>query len=108
MQYAEGETLESRIKAGPLPLADALEIALQIARALEAAHDKGITHRDLKPANVVLSPDGHIKLLDFGLAKAYSTSASGPVAPDLSHSPTVLGSTRVGMILGTAGYMSPE
>jgi serine/threonine-protein kinase len=83
-------------------------IALQIARALEAAHDKGITHRDLKPANVVLSPDGHIKLLDFGLAKAYSTSASGPVAPDLSNSPTVLGGTRVGMILGTAGYMSPE
>lgn len=108
MQYAEGETLEARLKTAPLPLADALEIGLQIARALEAAHDKGITHRDLKPANVTLSPDGHVKLLDFGLAKAYSTTASGPVAPDLSNSPTVLGGTRVGMILGTAGYMSPE
>ena len=108
MQYAEGETLEARIKAGPVPLADALEIALQIARALEAAHDKGIIHRDLKPANVILSSDGHVKLLDFGLAKAYSASASGSVSQDLSNSPTLLGSTSLGMILGTAGYMSPE
>ena len=108
MQYAEGETLEARIKAGPLPLGDALEIALQIARALEAAHDKGIVHRDLKPANVVLGPDGNVKLLDFGLAKAYSASAGGSVSPDLTNSPTLLGGTRMGVILGTAGYMSPE
>jgi serine/threonine-protein kinase len=108
MQYAEGETLEARIKAGPLPLADALEIALQIARALEAAHDKGIVHRDLKPANVILSPDGNVKLLDFGLAKAYSASSGGSVSPDLTNSPTLLGGTRIGVILGTAGYMSPE
>jgi hypothetical protein len=108
MQYAEGETLEARIKAGPLPLGDALEIALQIARALEAAHDKAIVHRDLKPANVILSPDGNVKLLDFGLAKAYTASASGSVSPDLTNSPTLLGGTRIGVILGTAGYMSPE
>jgi len=108
MQYAEGETLEARLKAGPLPLADSLEIALQIARALEAAHDKGIVHRDLKPANVILSPDGNVKLLDFGLAKAYSASGGGSVSPDLTNSPTLLGGTRIGVILGTAGYMSPE
>ena len=108
MQYAEGETLEARIKSGPLPLGDALEIALQIARALEAAHDKGVVHRDLKPANVVLSPDGNVKLLDFGLAKAYSASSGGSVSPDLTNSPTLLGGTRIGVILGTAGYMSPE
>jgi serine/threonine-protein kinase len=108
MQYAEGETLEARIKTGPLSLPDSLEIALQIARALEAAHDKGIVHRDLKPANVVLSPDGNVKLLDFGLAKAYSTSASGPVSTDLTNSPTLLRGTAIGVILGTAGYMSPE
>jgi serine/threonine-protein kinase len=93
MQYAEGETLEARIKAGAVPLADALEIALQIARALEAAHDKGIVHRDLKPANVILSSDDNVKLLDFGLAKAYSASAGGSVSPDLTNSPTLLGGT---------------
>jgi serine/threonine-protein kinase len=108
MQYAEGETLEARIKTGPLPLSDSLEIALQIARALEAAHDKGIVHRDLKPANVILSSDGHVKLLDFGLAKAYSASGGGSMSPDLTNSPTLLGGTRIGVILGTAGYMSPE
>jgi serine/threonine protein kinase len=108
MQFAEGETLAARIDAGPLPLAEALDIGWQIARALEAAHDKGIVHRDLKPANIVLSSDLKVKLLDFGLAKAYSANAGGSMSPDLSMSPTVVDGTRVGMILGTAGYMSPE
>jgi hypothetical protein len=108
MQFAEGETLAARIDKGPLPLNEALDIGLQIARALEAAHDKGIVHRDLKPANVVLSSDSKVKLLDFGLAKAYSAGGSGSLAPDLAMSPTVVDGTQVGVILGTAGYMSPE
>jgi serine/threonine-protein kinase len=108
MQFAEGETLAARIDAGPLPLREALDIGLQIARALEAAHDKGIVHRDLKPANIVLSSDSKVKLLDFGLAKAYRAGGSGSLTPDLSMSPTVVDGTQVGVILGTAGYMSPE
>jgi Protein kinase domain/WD40-like Beta Propeller Repeat len=108
MQFAEGETLAARIDSGPIPLREAVDIALQIARALEAAHDKGIVHRDLKPANIVLSSDSKVKLLDFGLAKAYSAGGSGSMTPDLSMSPTVVDGTQVGVILGTAGYMSPE
>jgi serine/threonine protein kinase len=96
MEYVEGEDLK-----GPVPLERALEIAGQIAAALEAAHEKGIVHRDLKPGNIKIKPDGSVKVLDFGLAKSVVESAE--VTPD---SPTLLSGT--GMILGTAGYMSPE
>ena len=107
MQLVEGETLGTRIDAGRVPLQETLQIGLQIARALEAAHDKGIVHRDLKPANIVLSSDGKVKLLDFGLAKAYAGDSSGS-SPSISSSPTAMEATKAGMILGTAGYMSPE
>src|SRR5437867_4825382 len=101
MEYSEGPTL-----SGPMPLVEALPLARQIAEALEAAHEKGIIHRDLKPANIKLTTDGKVKVLDFGLAKAFDngTRSSGPAtSPTLTISPT-----SAGMILGTAGYMSPE
>src|SRR5437867_369434 len=106
MELVEGPTLAERIKTGPVPIEEALAIAKQIADALEAAHDRGITHRDLKPANIKLTPDGSVKVLDFGLAKAIGDDAA---AADVSHSPTITGAgTRAGVILGTAAYMSPE
>ena len=113
MQLAEGETLADRIARGPIPVEEALAIGLQIAEGLEAAHDKGIVHRDLKPANVKVAEDAggnpQVKILDFGLAKAYeSGGTASAISPDLSGSPTVVGSTRAGVILGTAAYMSPE
>src|SRR5262245_33019299 len=105
MELVEGETLAVRINRGPIPVEEALKIALQIADALESAHQKGIVHRDLKPANVKITPEGKVKVLDFGLAKAFE---SGP-APDLLSSPTLsVVATNAGIILGTAGYMSPE
>jgi hypothetical protein len=105
MELVEGPTLADRIRKGPLPLEDALTIARQIAEALEAAHEKGIVHRDLKPGNVKVTPDGVVKVLDFGLAKA----AEGPATGNLSDSPTqTMSATRAGVILGTAAYMSPE
>src|SRR5262249_977891 len=106
MELALGETLAEWIKKGAVPLDDALKIATQIAEALEAAHEKGIVHRDLKPANIKISPNGQVKVLDFGLAKAFE----GDVAnPNLSYSPTLsLAATNAGLILGTAAYMSPE
>jgi len=106
MELAEGETLAERLQRGFLPADEALEIALQIANGLEAAHEAGIVHRDLKPANVMLSPEGKVKILDFGLGKAWQT-ADGDA--DLTHSPTLTGQmTEGGMLLGTVAYMSPE
>jgi len=107
MELVEGPTLEDRLKAGPLPLQETLEIARQVAEALEAAHDKGIVHRDLKPANIKAAPEGPIKVLDFGLATA--VGAGERESADPSASPTLtIGATEAGMILGTAAYMSPE
>jgi eukaryotic-like serine/threonine-protein kinase len=136
LELVEGETLQERIERGAIPLEDALPIARQIAEALEAAHERGVVHRDLKPANVKLQPDGGVKVLDFGLAKALDTSMpaaasansptlmrpeaepqararagwAGPAAgPDLANSPTLTAAgTQLGVILGTAAYMSPE
>ena len=90
-----------------MPLADALPIARQIADALEAAHEQGIIHRDLKPANVKVRPDGTVKVLDFGLAKALDSKVSSSV--DMMQSPTFTARhTEMGMIVGTAAYMAPE
>ena len=106
MELVEGEDLAQRLARGPIVIDDALPIARQIAEALEAAHDAGIIHRDLKPANVKVRSDGTVKVLDFGLAKAFDP---GP-AKDPANSPTItsLANTIGGMILGTAAYMSPE
>jgi serine/threonine protein kinase len=109
LELVEGEDLAERLKRGPLPVDEALAIAKQIAEALEEAHEKGIVHRDLKPANVKVTPDGRVKVLDFGLAKAYGGEAGATSAPDLSQSPTLAHTgTRAGVILGTAAYMAPE
>jgi len=107
MELVEGPTLADRIARGPIPVSEALPIAAQIAEALGAAHDQGVVHRDLKPANVKLRPDGTVKVLDFGLAKAFDER---PGEPDgLTHSPTLsMAATQAGIILGTAAYMSPE
>jgi Tol biopolymer transport system component len=106
MELVEGPTLADRIAQGPIPVDDALPIAKQIADALDAAHEQGIIHRDLKPANIKLRPDGTVKVLDFGLAKATAGDRS---SLDLSQSPTIaVEATRDGIILGTAAYMSPE
>jgi Tol biopolymer transport system component len=109
LELVPGETLAERLAHGAIPLAEALAIARQIADALDAAHSAGIVHRDLKPANIKLRPDGAVKVLDFGLAKAMSPSGSGIVGPELAASPTALPSgTQAGIILGTAAYMAPE
>ena len=111
MELAPGEDLSERLKRGPIPVGEALEIAKQIAEALEEAHEKGIVHRDLKPANVKLTPDAKVKVLDFGLAKAWSGEDAGSVSGSgaLSESPTLAHTgTAAGLILGTAAYMSPE
>lgn len=104
MELVEGETLAERISQGPIPLEEVLGIAKQIADALEAAHEKGITHRDLKPGNIIIKPGGGVKVLDFGLAKMGGT----PTAQS-DNSPTLtMGATQAGVILGTAAYMAPE
>jgi serine/threonine protein kinase/Tol biopolymer transport system component len=106
MELVEGQTLDVQIKAGAIPVEEALKLALQIAEALEAAHEKGVIHRDLKPANIKVTPDGKVKVLDFGLAKAF---AGDHAEVNLSQSPTLSeAATMQGMILGTAAYMSPE
>jgi Tol biopolymer transport system component len=108
LELVDGPTLAERIAQGPIPLDDALPIARQIAEALEAAHEQSIIHRDLKPANIKLRPDGAVKVLDFGLAKALE-SAPG-MRSDVTASPTVTtpAMTGMGVMLGTAAYMSPE
>jgi len=106
MELVEGDTLAERIKKGPLPLEEALEVCRQIAEGLESAHEKGIIHRDLKPGNIKITPEEKIKILDFGLAKAFQEE---PEAIDISKSPTLTDQmTQPGVILGTAAYMSPE
>ena len=105
LEYIEGPTLADRIAQGPIPVDEALPIAKQIAEALEAAHEAGVIHRDLKPANIKVRPDGTVKVLDFGLAKALDPSPE----TDPSQSPTLTAAaTQMGVIMGTAAYMSPE
>ena len=111
MELVEGPTLADRIAQGPIPIDEALPIAKQIAEALEAAHEQGIVHRDLKPANIKVRPDGTVKVLDFGLAKALEHVHSASSAPSMSHSPTITSPalmSGIGVLLGTAAYMSPE
>jgi eukaryotic-like serine/threonine-protein kinase len=109
LELVEGPTLADRIAQGPIPLDEALPIARQIAEALEAAHEQGIVHRDLKPANIKLRPDGMVKVLDFGLAKALEPmSAASPSVTALPTITTPAMMTSIGVILGTAAYMSPE
>ena len=108
LELIEGPTLADRIKKGPIPIDEALPIAKQIAEALEAAHEAGVIHRDLKPANIKVRPDGTVKVLDFGLAKAFQPDASDP---NMSLSPTIAltaAATQMGMVIGTAAYMAPE
>ncbi len=109
LEYVEGDTLEERLRSGPMDLDEALLIAIQIANAIEAAHDKGIIHRDLKPANIKFTTDDQVKVLDFGLAKALDEQASS--ITNIANSPTIMkgaSPTLPGVILGTAGYLSPE
>src|SRR5262249_26380096 len=106
MELVAGETLAERLQRGSMQISEVLKIAHQIAEGLEAAHDKGVIHRDLKPANVKITPEGRVKVLEFGLAKAMDSS---PANVDLSSSPTLtMAATNAGVILGTAAYMSPE
>jgi serine/threonine-protein kinase len=106
MELVEGPTLADRIALGPIPWSEALPIVMQIADALETAHEQGIIHRDLKPANIKVRPDGAVKVLDFGLAKALEPGYSPD--PSAMSSPTLTAATQYGVILGTAAYMSPE
>ena len=106
MELVEGETLAERIGRGPVSVDEALPLFMQIAEGLEAAHEKGIIHRDLKPANIKVTPEGQVKILDFGLAKAFAPPESE--VDDSSQSPTLTKGTALGAIMGTAAYMSPE
>lgn len=106
MELVEGETLADRLRRGAIPVEEAFQVSRQISEVLEAAHEKGIVHRDLKPANIKLTPEGKVKVLDFGLAKALETV---PSTPNFADSPTLnVSATNAGMIVGTAAYMSPE
>jgi serine/threonine protein kinase len=109
LELVEGPTLADRIARGAIPLDEALQVARQIADALEAAHEQGIVHRDLKPANVKIKADGSVKVLDFGLAKSVEKTTDERNGLDSSQSPTITSPamTHAGVILGTAAYMSP-
>jgi eukaryotic-like serine/threonine-protein kinase len=104
LELVEGETLAARLRRGPLPPREALAVGIQIASAIEAAHERGIVHRDLKPGNVMIRPDGRTKVLDFGIAKNDTSPSDGSSPVD----PTLVDATGAGVILGTAAYMSPE
>jgi len=108
MELVPGIDLSRRLAEGPIPIDEALGIALKVAEALEAAHENGVVHRDLKPANIQIAPDGKVKILDFGLAKALEPDPAGSGAASMSPTLTTPAATRVGVILGTAAYMSPE
>jgi serine/threonine protein kinase len=103
LEFVDGDTLAERIARGRVPVEEALEIARQLAEALEAAHAKGVVHRDLKPANIKVTRDGKVKVLDFGLAKIFESEVA---LPDMPTRRAV--STEDHVILGTVGYMSPE
>jgi serine/threonine protein kinase len=106
LELVEGETLQTRLDRGALPIDEALETCRQVAEGLEAAHERGVVHRDLKPGNIMITPEGKVKILDFGLAKAYADETTGI---DIANSPTITAQmTEPGVILGTAAYMSPE
>jgi serine/threonine-protein kinase len=106
LELVEGETLAERIAKEPIAADDTVQIGRQIAEALAAAHDKGVVHRDLKPANIKITPEGMVKVLDFGLAKFYETESA---PSSLSESPTAMSVRNEGsVILGTVSYMSPE
>jgi Tol biopolymer transport system component len=107
MELVEGQDLAQRISRGAVPVDETIEIALQIARGVEAAHERGVVHRDLKPANVKVAPDGVVKVLDFGLAKALDPAGSGSLEP-VSDATVTSPVTQMGVILGTAAYMAPE
>jgi serine/threonine protein kinase/Tol biopolymer transport system component len=106
LEFVGGETLADRLKRGPMPAEEVSRIVLQIAEALESAHEKGIVHRDLKPANIKITPEGRVKVLDFGLAKMFEPLSESDAS--LANSPTMMSGSVAGTILGTAAYMSPE
>jgi serine/threonine-protein kinase len=109
LELVEGEDLAERLKRGAVPVEEAIAIAKQVAEALEEVHEHGIVHRDLKPANVKVTPGDRVKVLAFGLAKAYATESATGSDLDVSNSPTLARTgTQAGVILGTAAYMSPE